>query len=66
VFEINGNNAEEILAAFEQGKMFPDQPKAIIMKTMAGKGVKFMEGNFRWHGKAPTNEEAEKALWELK
>lgn len=66
VFEIDGNNSEEILAAFERGKLFPDQPKAIIMKTMSGKGVKFMEGNFHWHGKAPTNEEAEKALWELK
>lgn len=66
VFEINGNNFEEIFDAFEKAKLFPDQPKAIIMKTTAGKGVSFMEGNFRWHGKAPTKEEAEKALWELK
>jgi transketolase len=66
VIEIDGNKAEEILLAFEQGKLFPDQPKAIIMNTVAGKGVSFMEGDFRWHGKAPTNEEAEKALWELK
>ncbi|HSV95262.1 MAG TPA: transketolase [Spirochaetia bacterium] len=66
VFEINGNNFEEILDVFEKGKLFPDQPKAIIMKTIAGKGVSFMEGNFRWHGKAPNSEEAEKALWELK
>lgn len=66
VIEINGNNHEEIMAAFEQGKLFPDQPKAIIMKTVAGKGVKFMEGDYRWHGKAPTPEEAEQALWELK
>ena len=66
VFEINGNNHEEIMAVFEQGKLFPDQPKAVIMKTVAGKGVGFMEGDFRWHGKAPTSEEAEKALWELK
>jgi transketolase len=66
VFEIDGNNFEEILSVFEQGKMFPDQPKAIILKTMAGKGVNFMEGNYHWHGKAPTSEEAEKALWELK
>lgn len=66
VMEIDGNEASEILAAFEQGKLFPDQPKAIIMKTMAGKGVNFMEGDFHWHGKAPTSEEAEKALWELK
>jgi len=66
VFEINGNEASEIISAFEKGKLFPDQPKAIIMETVAGKGVSFMEGDFRWHGKAPSKEEAEKALWELK
>jgi len=66
VFEIDGNNIPEIMAVFEKGKLFPDQPKAVIMKTVAGKGVSFMERDFHWHGKAPTSEEAEKALWELK
>jgi transketolase len=66
VLEIDGNNAAEIMAAFEKGKLYPDQPKAIIMKTVSGKGVSFMEGDYHWHGKAPTAEEAEKALWELK
>jgi transketolase len=66
VMEVDGNNAEEIISAFEKGKLFPDEPKAIIMKTTAGKGVSFMENDFRWHGKAPTDEEAEKALSELK
>lgn len=66
VFEINGNDTSEIVAAFEKGKLYPDQPKAIIMKTIAGKGVSFMEGDFHWHGKSPTKEEAEKALEELK
>lgn len=66
VLEINGNNIPEIINAFEQAKLFPDQPKVVIMNTVAGKGVSFMEGDFRWHGKAPTSEEAEQALWELK
>jgi transketolase len=66
VIEINGNNSEEIQTAFEQGKLYLDQPKAIIMKTVSGKGVSFMEGDYRWHGKAPSNEEAERALEELK
>lgn len=66
VFEINGNNVSEIMEVFEKGKLFPDQPKAVIMNTTAGKGVSFMEGDFHWHGKAPTSEEAEKALMELK
>ena len=66
VYEIDGNKSEEVLAVFDKGKIFPDQPKAIILKTIAGKGVSFMEGNYRWHGRVPTVEEAEKALWELK
>lgn len=66
VFEIDGNDVTEILSVFEKAKLFPDEPKAIIMKTVAGKGVSFMEGDYRWHGKAPTKEEAENALWELK
>lgn len=66
VFEVNGNDHFEIIRAFEQGKLFPDQPKAIVLKTVPGKGVSFMEGNYQWHGKAPTVEEAERALWELK
>jgi len=66
VIEIDGNNTEEIISAFDKGKLFPDEPKAIIMKTVAGKGVSFMENDFRWHGKAPNDEEADKALWELK
>jgi transketolase len=66
VFEINGNNVEEVMIAFEQGKLFPDEPKVIIMNTTPGKGVSFMESNFRWHGKVPTKEEAQRALVELK
>lgn len=66
VWEVDGNNIEELIGVFNQGNMFPDQPKAIIMKTVPGKGVSFMENDFHWHGKAPTSEEAEQALWELK
>jgi len=66
VFEIDGNNTREIIEVFEKGKLYPDQPKAIIIKTIAGKGVSFMEGNFHWHGKVPTKVEAEMALQELK
>ena len=66
VMEVDGNNAGEIVSAFERGKLFSDQPKAIIMRTVPGKGVSFMESDYRWHGKAPTNEEAERALLEFK
>lgn len=66
VFEIDGNDISEILSVFEKAKLYPDEPKVVIVKTVAGKGVGFMEGDYRWHGKAPTKEEAENALWELK
>ena len=66
VIEIDGNNISEILTAFDEGKMYPDQPRAIIMNTIAGKGISFMERNYKWHGKVPSEEDAETALWELK
>ncbi|HOX96506.1 MAG TPA: transketolase [Candidatus Woesebacteria bacterium] len=66
VIEVDGNDIDQIIMAFEKGKLFPDEPKVIVMRTVAGKGVSFMERDFRWHGKAPTDEESEKALWELK
>ena len=66
VFEIDGNVHQEIIDVFEKAKIFPDKPKAIIMKTISGKGVSFMEENYRWHGKAPAEHEVDEALWELK
>ena len=42
-----------------------DKPTAIIAHTTKGKGVSFMENQAGWHGKAPNDEEAEKALAEL-
>ncbi|KKS92827.1 MAG: Transketolase, thiamine pyrophosphate-binding domain protein [Candidatus Collierbacteria bacterium GW2011_GWB1_44_6] len=65
VKEIDGHNFEEIKKAYEWGQLFPDQPKAIIMRTTPGKGVSFMENKYEWHGKAPTEEEGKRALMEL-
>lgn len=63
--EIDGHNYEEIDNAFEQAKRIKGCPTVIIAKTIKGKGVSFMEGDNQWHGKAPTKEQAEKALQEL-
>ena len=65
VIQINGHNMPEILAAYDQAKTIKDKPSIIIARTVKGKGVSFMEGVVGFHGRAPTPEEARKALEEL-
>ena len=62
---IDGNNMEQIKNAFNEAKTIKDKPVAIIAKTVKGKGVSFMENQVGWHGKAPNDEEFEKAMAEL-
>lgn len=63
---IDGHNIGEILNAFEEAKTVKQKPTIIIAKTIKGKGVSFMENVVDFHGRAPTQEEAERALEELK
>lgn len=65
VITIDGHNFEEIFDALESAKKTTGKPTMIIAKTIKGKGVSFMENQVGWHGKAPSNEQAEKALSEL-
>lgn len=65
VFETDGNNIDEFINIVRKAKQVLDKPVVIIAKTVPGKGVSFMENDFHWHGKAPTKEEAERALKEL-
>jgi transketolase len=65
VEEINGHDFNEIVGAIEKAKNNP-KSSLIIAHTIPGKGVSFMEGKYEWHGKAPSKEEAEKAIKELK
>jgi transketolase len=62
VIEVNGHSFEELIDAMN---MKSEKPKMIIAHTIKGKGVSFMEHVVDFHGKAPTAEEAEKALGEL-
>ena len=62
---IDGHNIAEILAAFDEAKGVKGKPTIIIAKTTKGKGVSFMENVVDFHGRAPTEEEAKKALEEL-
>ena len=66
VVEIDGHDFDQIAAAFAQARETKGVPTAIVMKTAKGKGVSFMENQAGWHGKAPNDEEYEKAMTELK
>lgn len=61
----DGNDFDQIHAAFEEAKTVKGKPVAIIAKTVKGKGVSFMEDQISWHGKAPNDEEYEIAMAEL-
>ena len=65
VIAIDGHNFDEIEAALEEAKTVKGQPTAIIMKTVKGKNISFMENNAGWHGKAPNDAEREQAIKEL-
>jgi len=53
VLEINGNNVQEIIAAFDLAKTITEQPVLILAYTIPGKGVDFMEYDYHWHGNPP-------------
>lgn len=65
VINIDGNDFDQINAAFKEAKTVKGQPTAIIAKTVKGKGVSFMENQVGWHGKAPNDEEYKIAMEEL-
>src|SRR5699024_2899118 len=53
----DGNDMDQLKAAFDEAKTVKGMPTAIIMKTVKGKGVSFMENQAGWHGKAPNDEQ---------
>jgi len=67
VMEMDGNNMDAVVAGLNEAKTRTgkEKPVIILMKTVMGKGVSFMEGNHEWHGIAPNNEQLRKALEEL-
>lgn len=66
VIVINGHDFEQIENALNEAEKVTDKPTAIIMKTVKGKDVSFMENNVGWHGSAPNTEQYEIAMAELK
>ena len=65
VIECDGHNITNLIDAFDSAKQKKGMPSVIIAKTIKGKGVSFMENQIEWHGKAPNEEQYNKALEEL-
>lgn len=65
VLEIDGNDVAALFAAVTTAKAVADRPSVIIANTVPGKGVSFMEYDYRWHGVPPTLQQAAIALNEL-
>lgn len=61
----DGNDMTQIEAAFAEAREVTGVPVAIIVETVKGKGVSFMENQVGWHGKAPNDEQFEQAMAEL-
>ena len=65
VIKVSAHNFEELMSAVDEAKATKGQPTAIIMKSVKGKNVSFMENNAGWHGSAPNEEQYNQAIAEL-
>lgn len=65
VIRIDGHSYEEIIAACDEARATKNKPTVIIADTTKGKGISFMEGNYSWHSRVPSDEELASALKEL-
>lgn len=66
VIEVDGNSIEAFIDAVNMAKAVTEKPTMIIAYTVPGKGVDFMEYDFKWHGVPPDHEQAKEALHELR
>lgn len=66
VIEVDGHNIESIISAVGTAKAITNRPVMIIAHTIPGKGVDFMEYDFRWHGVPPNSQQAKDALEKLR
>jgi len=66
VIEVDGNNIEAVIDACAMARAVVEKPVMVIAHTIPGKGVDFMEYDFRWHGMPPNHEQAMLALKELR
>lgn len=65
VIEVDGHDHAALLETWDRVRTYSDGPTCVIAKTVKGKGVSFMEGNYLWHAQVPTQEDLDKAGLEL-
>ena len=65
VFECDGHDIAAFVATVERAHAVKGKPQVVIAKTIPGKGVSYMEGDYTWHGRPPNAEQAKNALAEL-
>lgn len=65
VSHCDGNNISDLMETYQNAVNYKGKPKVIIAKTEMGKGVSEIEGDYRWHGKAPNSKELDRFLQEL-
>jgi transketolase len=66
VFEVDGHDMTAVLNCIDEAKAVKGKPSVIIAYTKMGRGVSFMEDNYKWHGVPPNDEQGKIALKELK
>jgi transketolase len=65
VFECNGNDADDFVSTVKKAHQIKGKPKVIIATTFMGRGVSFMEDDYKWHGVPPNEEQGRQALGEI-
>ena len=65
VIHVDGHDYDALVEAFAEAETVKGKPTALLLKTVKGKGVSFMENNAGWHGKAPNDEQYEQAKAEV-
>lgn len=66
VIHIDGHNIEQVIDACHEAQAIVEKPVSIIAHTIPGKGIDFMEGDFRWHGNPPDDKQGREALRQLR
>jgi len=65
VLDVDGHDIPAILGAFDQARSTKGKPSVVLARTVMGKGVSFMEDDYKWHGIPPSREQADQALREM-
>jgi transketolase len=66
VIEVDAHDFDQLRAAFKEARETKGMPTCILMHSLKGKGVSFMEGQVKWHGSAPNDAQYEQAVAEIK